>query len=1775
MTNRSLTVGVPPVRSLSLFPILIFLPMLFAISWFANVSPTTAAVGHDHSDPFEVEGPQLAEPTRWNLPAGAPGLAPEPARLREIRESASELGVANRALPMHRMVSLGLSRNEALSDPDAASRGLATSHPALVGVAERDMELAAVKSARHMTYVHYRQLESGYPVFGSRILFQWDDAARLRLTGSDVFQSTLEGNPTSLRSPEWMPLADARIGALEGMPADLEVTEWEHAEKGWLPLDSSADAGFDLVPVWNIRFRTETPPGWYDAMVEAETGSLISRVNRVVFEQFDARISGLIEPNTIGDFVEEHGFQEAFAKISGPGGTFNLVTDREGNLSADVPAGNYTLETALSGARIVVRDASGGLGEDQLFTPEASMNVSVPADAGDPDANHLLWDGATSIESHRDAYYHGNLAYAAVRAIDDTPGISELDQPMQTVVEDVSGQCNAYWNGTKMNFYAAGGGCAATARIADVVYHEYGHAVTQFTYEPFFAPLDMHEGFSDYLAATMRDDPLIGRGFRGPGTSIRDLEEHLVYPDDVDSDPHRTGLIIAGALWDLRKEIGKEKTDELWHFARYAGAITFDDFLIDMLVLDDTDADLSNGTPNMDAIVRNFRDHGIGDYAVALSFYELPDVEDPGTTLRVATRVWSLLPVQASGSAFFYSVGQADNFVRADLQQGVAGEWFADIPSPPDGSTVYYYWTVANNAGDVTIVPDNAPANALSFFVGEDLVAPSISHFEPTALANDAKRLYLRAEVEDNSQQLTSVNVEYSVPGGPEGIVPMERLGDGNTYGVTIDLGDGGLAGDIRYSIVATDRSAAANTTSYPADGSVELSVRQGWWTDLEDDDAGMRWTNDWQWGETFVGSWSGSKVWGTQLDGRYSDSSTSSLTWGPFDLRTFDRARLQFHHIYRFERAFDGGLIEIKEVGGDRWSPIDPAGGYPGNVVALNRDGFTDVLDDWEEVVVPLDSWLGKEIEVRFRMASDVFVSDLGWFLDDLMLLEAQALIDPRDVGIEDGMDRRIEISWRPPLGVDLNSDRWTGFRLYRREAGGEEVSLTGSEPVLDFGYVDTEVDNGVEYNYRVVSVYDEGESRGVELQGAPFAATVGLSVESIGMVVTGYGSVNRSFQVENTGSGTLRFNTYVAEPGADLSSVVARTQLTGTAGDPVTIVQDDADGTDVVDIAAVSVQEIDVNGVPWISFIIEGHGWANPQSDWGGFLTIDTDNDLSTSQGDFATPWGETYNAGYEYGLIFGNLPPQVGLPEFVLGYFFSADQTFGEVLTAVDFPTDGSPITFAFPKTWIGNAVDIQIGLVVGPSFGLPAADSTPDIPSSASWLERSPKNGVATQSVKQTVTVVFDNDDLPSGTYSTDMILASNDPLNPEVRLPISIQIDRTAPPPDLATQIALPSIAGMNVRFVPRPSLAVVDARIEKEESHETWVEIAGPLTADAGGAYSFLDRDVVQGQTYRYRFPLEFEGGASQTYGPLEAVFEPTAPALSSSSTESTTQGLSVSFQLAPELSIVSADFLRRVKPNGGEDTEYQKIVQDVPAGAENVVSIVDQTVKAGVDYQYKVEVRTDEGVGLVYGPVEGRYESLFPAELPDLLIGSTDDGLDFSFFLPEIFNPLVGVWLDRREVGGDWVALLEEPLIPDTEGRIHYFDPWATPFNQGVEPDQDYEYRIRVEIEGREVDYFEPARFAPPMPQEVRLYAPRPNPFRNQVVIRMDLPTPQRVKLEVYDVSGRRRAVIENREMSAGAHQMVWDGRDDLGEDLGSGVYWMRMDAGSKTETTRILRTR
>jgi hypothetical protein len=80
------------------------------------------------------------------------------------------------------------------------------------------------------------------------------------------------------------------------------------------------------------------------------------------------------------------------------------------------------------------------------------------------------------------------------------------------------------------------------------------------------------------------------------------------------------------------------------------------------------------------------------------------------------------------------------------------------------------------------------------------------------------------------------------------------------------------------------------------------------------------------------------------------------------------------------------------------------------------------------------------------------------------------------------------------------------------------------------------------------------------------------------------------------------------------------------------------------------------------------------------------------------------------------------------------------------------------------------------------------------------------------------------------------------------------------------------------------------------------------------------------------------------------------------------------------------------------------------------------------------------------------------------------------------------------------------------------------------------------------------------------------PNPFNPSTTIRFGLGERAHVRLRIYDVSGRLVRMLVDGARSEGEHFERWNGMDSAGRTVASGVYFYRLEAGSFTETKKMV---
>jgi hypothetical protein len=91
-------------------------------------------------------------------------------------------------------------------------------------------------------------------------------------------------------------------------------------------------------------------------------------------------------------------------------------------------------------------------------------------------------------------------------------------------------------------------------------------------------------------------------------------------------------------------------------------------------------------------------------------------------------------------------------------------------------------------------------------------------------------------------------------------------------------------------------------------------------------------------------------------------------------------------------------------------------------------------------------------------------------------------------------------------------------------------------------------------------------------------------------------------------------------------------------------------------------------------------------------------------------------------------------------------------------------------------------------------------------------------------------------------------------------------------------------------------------------------------------------------------------------------------------------------------------------------------------------------------------------------------------------------------------------------------------------------------------------------------------------LPKSFALKQNAPNPFNPQTRIDYDIPKATHVHLDIYNVLGQRVNTLVNEYQEAGSKSVVWNGRDNTGSEVASGIYFYRLDADQFSATKKMM---
>jgi hypothetical protein len=493
------------------------------------------------------------------------------------------------------------------SDVRAVGDAFLTDHVDLFGIQTGNWTAGNPVLINKIWMIPYRESVNEVPIYGGRIDLRINDRGELvafyARTHPDLSVSTI---PSISQSNAFRTLRSERH-----FPPDLEM---ETAALEILPMDGAAYLCWRM-EVWG----SEADQRW-TAWVDANSGELRAALTRIITDQVTGNIQGEALPHYWNDPLTAYPFRWENVQVDGSWTT----SDSTGHYDITVPGtAPYNIHAMLSGPYVQVLYNDG---------PEASYDTLALLSPHD-----WTWTVANARTDERNLYYHTNLVHDFFKILD--PDFTGMDYAVPAVCEYGNAYENAFWNGYGIYFGGGGSQFRNFALFCDVIYHEYTHGVTDQIYPPGYLPyIDqsgaMNEAWSDYFACTITNEPLIGEGglYSSGPLYMRNLNNTLKYPENWHGEVHDDGRIIGGAFWDLRERVGASVSDHLIHFAKYGLAEEFLTYFIDILLTDDDDGNLTNGSPHSLELYESFGIHGIGpgvDPHLSIANYSFDDDANP------------------------------------------------------------------------------------------------------------------------------------------------------------------------------------------------------------------------------------------------------------------------------------------------------------------------------------------------------------------------------------------------------------------------------------------------------------------------------------------------------------------------------------------------------------------------------------------------------------------------------------------------------------------------------------------------------------------------------------------------------------------------------------------------------------------------------------------------------------------------------------------------------------------------------------------------------------------------------------------------------------------------------------------------------------------------------------------------------------------------------------------------------------------------------------------
>jgi Zn-dependent metalloprotease len=543
-------------------------------------------------------------------------------------------------------------------------------------------------------YIHvdFKQQHAGKDVLWSRTTVRFTQDLRIVLFGTDFYRNFPQAGSL-------IDAAQAKVYAETALQTTVLSSEVS-ANTKWFPYPTSKGATMKLV--YEVLVHTqddEVTPGAYLTYVDAETGEVIYRHNKV--DQLGFQVTGGTYAINLQSPITTVGLPNLKVTV----GSSTYYTDNNGQVVLPT-AGPWNPLISLEGKfSKVVTGASGN-----------TSALSSPTGLVDADVHNFPTTITNSSERHVNAYYHVNVVHDFMKS--KFPAFTVMDNPLTTRVDRTDGNCNAFYNGSSINFYTTGSGCNALSYVADVIYHEYGHGISDKFWDDNGSSFDnggMGEGYSDVWAMCLIKNPIIGKGMMvgNPNSFIRRYDQApKVYPQDITGEVHDDGEIIAGAWWDVALNLAATQSLPLSQAIDSMGDIfagsqfglatgpdgtegkVYFDILIDALQYDDNNSNLNDGTPHFLDIVKAFGKHGIFLLSDSKITSQSGYMQPANQAFPVVADLTASFPAFVGDVKMFYRSKGTTTIDSLTLTMQPDSSYTANFPSTAAGDIIEYYLIV-------------------------------------------------------------------------------------------------------------------------------------------------------------------------------------------------------------------------------------------------------------------------------------------------------------------------------------------------------------------------------------------------------------------------------------------------------------------------------------------------------------------------------------------------------------------------------------------------------------------------------------------------------------------------------------------------------------------------------------------------------------------------------------------------------------------------------------------------------------------------------------------------------------------------------------------------------------------------------------------------------------------------------------------------------------------------------------------------------------------------